>query len=69
MRFRREKQEEAPAVEETPEPSPPTPGPSYETPLSAQAASEGHDEHPEIVVGAAFVGGLALAQLLKRFGR
>ena len=27
------------------------------------------DAHPEFVVGAAFVGGLALAQVLKRFGR
>jgi len=26
------------------------------------------DDHPELLVGAAFVGGLALAQILKRMG-
>jgi hypothetical protein len=52
--------------------------PSYgssgrESPLSAAAAAGGAggvvDEHPELLVGAAFVGGIALAQILKQFGR
>ena len=42
-----------------------------ESPLSA--ASQGEDspleEHPEVLVGAAFVGGFALAQILKRLGK
>jgi hypothetical protein len=35
------------------------------------APSEGHaaSEHPEILVGAAFVGGFALAQIVKRLGQ
>jgi hypothetical protein len=46
----------------------------HESPLSAAAAAGGGgagvvDEHPELLVGAAFVGGIALAQILKQFGR
>jgi hypothetical protein len=43
--------------------------PRGETPLSAHAAANGADAHPEVLVGAAFVGGFALAQILKRLGR
>ena len=43
--------------------------PRGETPLSAHAASNGADAHPEVLVGAAFVGGFALAQIMKRFSR
>jgi hypothetical protein len=46
--------------------------PGHESPLSAAAAAGGGsvvDEHPELLVGAAFVGGIALAQILKQFGR
>jgi hypothetical protein len=37
---------------------------------AAQAAADGDPfaEHPEIFVGAAFVGGIVLAQILKRLG-
>jgi hypothetical protein len=43
--------------------------PPSESPLSAEADSDGFAEHPEVFVGAAFVGGFALAQIMKRFGR
>ena len=46
-------------------------GPSAggQSPLSAQGGSnEFLDEHPEALVGAAFVGGVVLAQILKQFG-
>jgi len=52
--------EDAAATSEPPRP---------ETPLSVGASSNNADAHPEVMVGAAFVGGLALAQILKRFGR
>ncbi len=40
-----------------------------QSPWDAQtAASSSDDEKPEIVIGAAFVGGLVLAQILKRLG-
>ena len=47
--------------------APPTGG---ESPLSAARQGEDSplDEHPELLVGAAFVGGFALAQILKRLG-
>ena len=44
----------------------PTPG---ESPLSAHGGADGGGQRPEILVGAAFVGGFALAQIVKRFGR
>lgn len=47
----------------------PKPSPSAgESPLSGQAGGEFVDEHPELLVGAAFVGGFALAQILKQLG-
>ena len=43
------------------------------TPASAPASSNGEssliDERPEILVGAAFVGGIVLAQALRILGR
>jgi hypothetical protein len=41
---------------------------SGQSPLSAQGGSDFVGEHPEALVGAAFVGGFALAQILKQFG-
>jgi hypothetical protein len=38
------------------------------SPLSAQPEVSLVDERPELLVGAAFVGGFALAQILKRLG-
>jgi hypothetical protein len=54
-------------VAEAPDPIP-QPDPRPETPDPRSEASTA-DEHPEILVGAAFVGGFALAQIMKRFGR
>jgi hypothetical protein len=42
--------------------------PMGETPLSAQGGGDFVDDHPEVLVGAAFVGGVVLAQILKLFG-
>jgi hypothetical protein len=39
------------------------------SPIAAAAPASAADEHPELVIGAAFAGGLALALLLKRLGR
>ena len=39
-----------------------------DTPLGAQQAAESSDERPEVYVGAAFLGGLILAQVLKKLG-
>ncbi len=40
---------------------------SGQSPLSAQGGSDFVDQHPEALVGAAFAGGFALAQILKQF--
>jgi hypothetical protein len=42
-----------------------------ESPLSAARQDEESplEEHPELLVGAAFIGGFALAQILKRLGK
>ena len=40
-----------------------------ESTSSTDRAASVVDDHPEVLVGAAFVGGLVLAQILKRFGR
>jgi hypothetical protein len=42
------------------------PRPASESPLDAAFESDGFAERPELFVGAAFVGGFLLAQLLKR---
>ncbi len=80
MRLRRNKDEETLASEtavaappdpedaaatSAPPPGPETPGPRPQTPDSDSVG----DEHPEVFVGAAFVGGFVLAQIVKRFGR
>ena len=58
----------------TPEPEPvpsqADPPPGGESPLGAARPDEESpfDERPELLVGAAFVGGFALAQILKRLG-
>jgi hypothetical protein len=41
---------------------------SGELPLGVAAASDLYEDHPELFVGAAFVGGFAIAQILKRLG-
>jgi hypothetical protein len=41
---------------------------SGDSPLSVAAASDLYADHPELFVGAAFVGGFAIAQILKRLG-
>jgi hypothetical protein len=47
--------------------TPPPPG--GESPLSASAPDDPFAERPEAFVGAAFVGGLALALIMRRFAR
>ena len=44
---------------------PPTNG---QSPWDAQTSVERTDERPEVFVGAAFLGGIVLAQVLKRLG-
>ena len=45
--------------------------PTGTSPAEAQAAggADAFAERPELFVGAAFAGGIVLAQILKRFGR
>jgi hypothetical protein len=50
----------------TPPPSSPPPG---ESPLSVGTEEDPFAERPEAFVGAAFVGGLALALIMRRFAR
>ena len=47
--------------------APPSPG--GESPLSAGTQDDPFAERPEAFVGAAFVGGLALALIMRRFAR
>jgi len=56
------------ATQEMPRVGTPDAGPS---PAAAQAAADrdAFAERPELFVGAAFAGGLVLAQILKRVGR
>ena len=51
----------------TPAGAPPPPG--GESPLGAGAPDDPFAERPEAFVGAAFVGGLALALIMRRFAR
>lgn len=44
-------------------------GPSPAEAQAAVAADDPFAERPELYIGAAFAGGLVLAQILKRFGR
>jgi hypothetical protein len=39
-----------------------------QSPWDAQTSVESADQRPEVLVGAAFLGGLVLAQVLKRLG-
>jgi hypothetical protein len=39
-----------------------------ESPLSVETEGNAFSERPELFIGAAFVGGFALAQILRRFG-
>jgi hypothetical protein len=39
-----------------------------ESPLSTAAASDLYEDRPELFVGAAFIGGFALARILKLLG-
>ena len=57
-------EQETPAAE--PAPSMPPPG---ESPLSVGSEDDPFAERPEAYVGAAFVGGLALALIMRRFAR
>jgi len=46
----------------------PAPGATAESPLDAAFEEDSFAERPELFVGAAFLGGFVLAQILKRFG-
>ena len=43
--------------------------PPDESPLSVESNSDAFAKRPEIYVGAAFLGGLAIAQVVKRLGQ
>jgi hypothetical protein len=45
------------------------PGASGQTPLDAAFEQDAFADRPEVFVGAAFIGGFVLAQILKRFRR
>jgi hypothetical protein len=47
----------------------PDPDESYGTSAGPAGVNVSPDERPELIVGAAFAGGLLLATILKRFGR
>ena len=49
--------------------TPPSGTPVVEPDATASQNGDAFAERPELFVGAAFVGGLVLAQLLKRIGR
>jgi hypothetical protein len=83
VRLRRNKDEE-PLASETAVAAPPDPedaaataapppttesATADESPLSAHRDVDDGGQRPEVLVGAAFVGGFALAQIVKRFGR
>jgi pyruvate/2-oxoglutarate dehydrogenase complex dihydrolipoamide dehydrogenase (E3) component len=51
----------------TADPTPP-PAPPRESPLSVDSQSDVLDERPELLVAGAFVGGLVLAQVLRKLG-
>jgi hypothetical protein len=56
-----------PAVE--PEAAAGAPGPTLEPEAASSSNTDAFEEHPELFVGAAFVGGIVVAQLLKRIGQ
>jgi hypothetical protein len=49
-------------------PTPPPDPPGAESPSPADKAAQVASDRPEVLVGAAFAGGLVLAMLLKRLG-
>ena len=49
--------------------TPPSGTPVVEPEVASSQNGDAFAERPELFVGAAFVGGLVLAQLLKRIGR
>ncbi len=53
--------------EETGQPVTASAGASWPADSGSQSGAAASGENPEILVGAAFVGGLALAMILKRF--
>jgi hypothetical protein len=55
--------------ERAPNPAGTSPPPGGESPLSAGTQDDAFAERPEAFVGAAFVGGLALALIMRRFAR
>ena len=57
---------EHPPTEETVSDTPPA---ARQSPLSVGSDDDPFAERPEAFVGAAFVGGLVLAQILRRFAR
>jgi hypothetical protein len=61
--------EEQPTTEEQPTADPPTADPRGQSPLSVGSDEDPFAERPEAYVGAAFVGGLALAMIMRRFAR
>jgi hypothetical protein len=63
-------QEPTPAAVAATEPLPPTTSAAStgQSPLSVGSQGDAFDERPELFVGGAFVGGLVLAQLLRRLG-
>jgi hypothetical protein len=44
------------------------PNPPGESPLSVHALGGAYEDRPELFVGAAFLGGFVLAQILKKVG-
>jgi hypothetical protein len=62
--------DEQPTTEQSPpEESVASPPPLGESPLSVGTEDDPFAERPEAFVGAAFVGGLALALIMRRFAR
>jgi hypothetical protein len=49
--------------------APAQPAPHSESPLGVETESDAFAEHPEVFVGGAFVGGLALALIIRRLSR
>ena len=58
------------ATGDVPVPAPDAWGtPPSESPLSVETEGGALDDHPEVLVGGAFVGGLALALIVRRISR
>ena len=57
-----------PTAAAPPPPVSPPPPASSQSPLSVGAQGDAFDERPELFVAGAFVGGIVLAQVLRRLG-